>query len=445
MQKIIVRFDSLQSFKSVASNFYNLDTDVIAYNLDTEEVIKRQPPKRSPRQPKDPHDTTKYFRGFPRFQSKKIEAKFKVDFYTSSTDFDILSDLFDQKITNLTKSIWVPKLKRGRSGVYRAFGDGRTNRFPIYVVSKGRAAYCATSDYLSRMKVKHFVVVEPNEVKIYKDHLNTNFANVIELDLNFKKNYDTFSDLGNIESTGPGPARNFAWDHSIKNGFQYHWVFDDNSTEGFYMLYQNSKIKLRGGEYFAAIEDFAERFDNLAIIGLNYSQFAMESRKLPPWVLNTRIYSFMLIRNDIQYRWRGRYNEDTDLSLRVLKDGWVTLQFNSLLASKLTTQRAKGGNTDEFYDSEGTLNKSKMIAEMHPDVAKVEWKFNRWHHVVNYKGFKQRLKPNVDFSKIPLVDDLGIKIIKVEEPHSQNDRDYLENKYKDRLENYKEPIFYEYD
>jgi len=28
-----------------------------------------------------------------------------------------------------------------------------------------------------------------------------------------------------------------------------------------------------------------------------------------------------LIRNDIPYRWRAKYNEDTDLSLRVLKDG----------------------------------------------------------------------------------------------------------------------------
>lgn len=91
--------------------------------------------------------------------------------------------------------------------------------------------------------------------------------------------------------------------------------------------------------------------------------------------------------NGSGYRWRGRYNEDTDLSLRVLKDGLCTIQFNAFLCGKVTTQRMKGGNTDEFYAEEGTLPKSKMLEDMHPDVAKVVWKFNRWHHHVNYKIF----------------------------------------------------------
>ena len=103
---------------------------------------------------------------------------------------------------------------------------------------------------------------------------------------------------------------------------------------------------------------------------------------------NTRIYSCLLIRNDIPHRWRGRYNEDTDLSLRVLKDGWCTIQFNAFSQDKMATQTIKGGNTDEFYAYEGTVNKSKMLAEMHPDVAKVMWKYGRWHHYGDYSGFK---------------------------------------------------------
>jgi hypothetical protein len=89
------------------------------------------------------------------------------------------------------------------------------------------------------------------------------------------------------------------------------------------------------------------------------------------------------------YRWRGRYNEDTDLSLRVLKAGYCTIQFNAFLCGKVTTQRMKGGNTKEFYAQEGTLNKSKMLEDMHPDVAKVVWRFNRWHHHVDYSPFKR--------------------------------------------------------
>ena len=88
------------------------------------------------------------------------------------------------------------------------------------------------------------------------------------------------------------------------------------------------------------------------------------------------------------YRWRGRYNEDTDLSLRMLKDGYCTVQFNFLLQGKMGTQQLKGGNTEEFYANEGTKNKSQMLEDMHPDVASVVYKFGRWHHHVDYTPFK---------------------------------------------------------
>ena len=37
-----------------------------------------------------------------------------------------------------------------------------------------------------------------------------------------------------------------------------------------------------------------------------------------------------------------------------------------------------------------------MLEEMHPDVAKVVWRFNRWHHFVDYKPFRKNklLKKN---------------------------------------------------
>jgi hypothetical protein len=66
----------------------------------------------------------------------------------------------------------------------------------------------------------------------------------------------------------------------------------------------------------------------------------------------------------------------------------------------MTTQTVKGGNTEEFYAYEGTKNKSKMIAEMHPDVAKVTWRFGRWHHYVDYSPFK----------KTPLIKKKGLEI-----------------------------------
>jgi hypothetical protein len=182
-------------------------------------------------------------------------------------------------------------------------------------------------------------------------------------------------------------------DTSISRGQRYHWVMDDNLHD-FHRLHQNAKIPIRSNKGFLATEHFVQRFENVPLAGLNYYGFCKTTDSVPPYVLNTRIYSCLLIRNDIGLRWRGRYNEDTDLSLRVLKRGDCTIQMNQFLCGKVTTQRMKGGNTDEFYAEEGTLPKSQMLADLHPDVAKVVWRYNRWHHHVDYGQFKaNRPKP----------------------------------------------------
>lgn len=52
--------------------------------------------------------------------------------------------------------------------------------------------------------------------------------------------------------------------------------------------------------------------------------------------------------------------------------------------------RGSGGNTDELYLIEdGRLKMAEALAELHPDVATVTWKFGRWQHHVNYKPFKR--------------------------------------------------------
>lgn len=162
----------------------------------------------------------------------------------------------------------------------------------------------------------------------------------------------------------------------------------DDNLDGFYYLTNNKKLKLDTGNFIAACEDFVDRYVNVPVAGLNYFGFCKKTDPVPAFTLNTRIYSCLLIENDSGYRWRGRYNEDTDLSLRVLKDGKCTIQFNAFLCNKVTTQRMRGGNSAEFYDKEGTLPKSKMIEDLHPDVAKVVWKFGRVHHHVNYNPYK---------------------------------------------------------
>jgi hypothetical protein len=275
-------------------------------------------------------------------------------------------------------------------------------QFPLYIPSKGRSQYMITSKVLSSLGVKHYIVVEQSDVLKYEDSIKKMnlLATLVVLDIKFKEEYELCDNLGLTKSTGPGPARNFAWAHSINNGYTWHWVMDDN-LRSFRRLNNNEKIKVSSGSLFRAMEDFCLRYENVGMAGPNYFMFASARAKMPPFITNTRIYSCNLIRNDLSYRWRGRYNEDTILSIDMMKGGWCTVQFNAFLQEKMPTQALKGGNTGEFYHAEGevskdrkyakngTLAKSKMQVDVHPDISKLTWKFQRWHHHVDYSSFKK--------------------------------------------------------
>jgi hypothetical protein len=286
------------------------------------------------------------------------------------------------------------------------------SKYPIYIVSKNRWENRLTSKALEKMNQPYYIVVEQSQYDNYAAVINP--KKILILPHKYLEDYDACDDLGFTKGKGPGAARNFCWDHSISNGFAWHWVMDDNIND-FYRMNLNMKVRVCSGTIFRCAEDFVERYENVGIAGLNYHGFCKQTDAVPPFIINTRIYSCLLIRNDIPYRWRGRYNEDTDLCLRALKDGWVTVQFNAFLAEKVATQRMKGGNTAEFYAKEGTMPKSKMLEDLHPDCSKVVWKFNRWHHHVDYKRFKTKLKRKEGIIIPDVINNFGMKLIDINE------------------------------
>ncbi|TCK37983.1 hypothetical protein B0G84_3284 [Paraburkholderia sp. BL8N3] len=284
--------------------------------------------------------------------------------------------------------------------------------FPVYIVSKGRADSRVTVRYLDALRVPYRVVVEAQEHDAYAAVIDP--AKLLVLDPAYQDRYDTFDNLGTTKGKGPGPARNFAWAHSMSEGAPYHWVMDDN-IQGFYRLRRNTIIQVADGTMFKCMEDFVQRYTNIGMAGPNYEMFVPRRKDLPPYVLNTRIYSCNLIRNDVPFRWRGRYNEDTDLSLRLLKAGYCTVQFNAFLQKKTGTQRLPGGNTAEFYAKEGTAPKSRMLLAMHPDVTVLKWRFGRCHHLVNYRPFQRnhlKLREGVELPQQP--DEYGMQLMPYE-------------------------------
>lgn len=349
---------------------------------------------------------------------RSVTLKFK-----TKDDYVAFAKLIDQPLSDKTKAIWYPKLERTKNFLLRWRTDEiHSAKYPVYIVSKGRYDSMITSKSLNRMRVPHFIVIEPQEEELYKQALVNFDITCAQLLI------APFSNHGD----GPGRARNWAWDHSMSFGAERHWVLDDNIAD-FYRLHENIRIRVDDGAFFRIMEDFVDRYENIPIAGPQYRFFIAPNQKYPPYVTNTRIYSTLLIDNKCKHRWRGRYNEDTDICLRVLKDGDCTVQFNAFLQGKSATQTVKGGNTQEFYhvegtlnkekwrdgqlNSEGTINKSQMLVDMHPDVTRLVWRYGRWHHWVDYDPFKKnklKLKPEFENLKNE-VNNYGLTLITLKE------------------------------
>ena len=278
-------------------------------------------------------------------------------------------------------------------------------QYPVYVISKGRAESRLTSKALERMYMPYHIVVEPQEYNQYAAVIAPEKILVLP-----------FSNLG----LGSIPARNWVWEHSVSVGAKRHWILDDN-IRSFYRLNRNEKIRVASGTVFRCAEDFVERYENVAIAGFQYHMFAPRRKKLQAFQLNTRIYSCILIRNDLEYRWRGRYNEDTDLSLRALKDGWCTVLFVAFLAEKMATLLMKGGNTDELYagtnkggpkEEDGRWKMAEALRILHPDVTTIMQRWGRWQHYVDYRSFERnQLQLRSDAIIKPGVDNYGMELI----------------------------------
>jgi len=284
-----------------------------------------------------------------------------------------------------------------------------TPKYPIYVISKGRWESRLTVKSLDECGLSYRVVIEPQEYDQYAAVIPP--ARLLVL---------PFGNLGQ----GSIPARNWVWEHSISEGHARHWILDDNINH-FFRFYRGRRYYVKSGATFAAAEDFVDRYENVALAGMQYKMFAPEKGgdKWPPFALNTRVYSCILIQNDIAgpdgapYRWRGRYNEDTDLSLRVLKDGWCTVLFYAFLAGKMPTMQMKGGNTDELYAAEdGRYQMALSLVKQHPDVVKIARKWGRCQHQVDYRPFKSnRLIKKAGVAIPQGVDEYGMTLLGVEE------------------------------
>jgi len=267
-------------------------------------------------------------------------------------------------------------------------------KYPIYVISKGRHDCCYTADFLVKDKVPFKLVIEKQELELYLKKYN--IKDIIVL---------PFANLG----LGSIPARNFVWEHSLNNGHKRHWILDDN-IKFIYRTFKGKRIRCKSQPAFKCVEDFTDRYENIALSGLNYSMFVVGSNK--PFYHNVHVYSFILVDNNIPYRWRGRYNEDTDLCLQVLSGGLCTILINVFCCDKMTTGVMKGGNATELYKGDGRLTMANSLKRMWPKVVTVGRRFKRPQHKIafTWQKFNTPLikKKDIVISKEP--NEYGLKL-----------------------------------
>jgi len=249
-----------------------------------------------------------------------------------------------------------------------------------------------TASYLARDEVPFFLVVEPHEVEAYVEAFPA--ATVLSL---------PESGRGLVYS------RNWIKDHATASGAERHWQIDDN-IRGFRRLYKGQRIPCDSGVALRVCEDFADRYENVALAGLNYQMFVTGLKGQPPFVTNVHVYSCTLILNALPNRFRGFYNEDVDICLQVLTEGWCTVLLNAFMADKQRTMVVSGGQTDEVYKGDGRLKMARALERVWPGLVTVDRRFKRPQHVVkdNWRCFRTALVPKGEIDRAP--NDYGLKL-----------------------------------
>lgn len=260
-------------------------------------------------------------------------------------------------------------------------------RYPVFVPSKGRygigrGEVGVTVKWMLEDGLPFRLVVEPAEEHEYRKR----YPNVNLL----------VTPRDNMRLLG---VRNWIRDVSEEEGAARHWQFDDNIRH-VWRWHQGRRLRCNSNFALRVAEDFSDRYTNVGITGFNYVMFG--AGPAPPFRLNAHVYSATLINNAMPYRWRLIYNDDTDLCLQVLAGGLCTVQLNAFLVQKLTTMITKGGNTADLYEGDGRLRMARALERAWPGVVKVDRRFQRPQHVIDWRKFDTPLerRPDLDWDEI---------------------------------------------
>jgi hypothetical protein len=292
-------------------------------------------------------------------------------------------------------------------------------RYPIYIPSKGRAHKPRTARMFDEENVPYQMVVQPDQVEDYREWAERGMLLVLPRD-----------------NMGLVYARNWIKDHSISEGHERHWQFDDDIKK-MYRLHLGRRLPCSVQDAVVLLENFVDRYENVALASFNSMFFMPAARGLhvgqdgqaiPPFYLNFRCYTCFLMMNALPNRWRHLYNEDTDMTLQVLSDGWCTILFNVFLIhtedtkTNATRTKGKGGGQAQVYAGDGRLQMARQLERVWPGVVETYRRFDRPQHKVKncWRSFDNQLirRKDIDWSAIEKQKD-SMRLRAVEKPKSE--------------------------
>ena len=277
--------------------------------------------------------------------------------------------------------------------------------YPVYVPSKGRWDSAFTARFLRKDGTPFHFVVEPQEEEAYREAM-------------------PWAEFLVLPHTDQGLHVTRCWiqQHAIDQGHARHWQLDDNMRvmrrwhQG-YRLPVNSSLALR------AVEQFVDRYENIAIAGLNYEMFCVDGS--PPFLRNARVYSCSLIQHSADLWWRDRYNDDVDICLQALGRGHCTCLVNAFMVEKERTMDVPGGNTP-IYQRDGRLRMARALKRRWPHLVDIKRRWNRPQHVVrdSWKKFDTPFirRQDIDWDSIPETDEQGMVLRFQKEPKNATTR-----------------------
>lgn len=287
---------------------------------------------------------------------------------------------------------------------------------PIFIPSKGRYQFdrALTVRWLAAEAVPFTLAVETKELAAYAElceRVNAPAESVRDVG---------YSDRG----AGAAPARNLCREWAEEQGAARHWQIDDNCS-GLLRWYRRRRVPMRAGIGLRLMEEFTDRYENVALAGPTYEFFQNAARKPKPFTANVHVYSCTLVDHRIAARWRGPYNADTDICLQVLAAGWCTILFEAFIVKKAAAfkpngKRAVEGGMSEYYVGDGRLKMARSLERRWPGVVTVSRRFRRPQHMVDWKKFDTPLRYRAGFdpSRLHPVDEHGMTLHAVGEVQS---------------------------